>query len=343
VVAYFYRFLPVRPISRSLLETLFSVVPDRSHGDEVAILCPCEGCPDRTGNRSVNLKTSATSCWRCSKGFKDVRTLATSLGHVIDEDQDVGPRTVGAVTQLLHDITRRKTTAPGFVAELPRPAGWRDVSEDGESVYDRLAAKMAVRKKLDARALVDVGCGVVPSSPRWEPYVIFPIVEWGRMVYWQGRTYRDRPGETTKRFCDERDGATLGARYWIYNLDELRTQGGVALVVESILNVLSLRRELAARGITGVVPVALFKHAFSPPQLTKILACQRVTEVSLMFDPDATNTAWASARKLTSQVPVTICTMPVGVDANDDAARAVDQFLARKRHTPLNSLLASLG
>ena len=100
-------------------------------------------------------------------------------------------------------------------------------------------------------------------ASKWEPFAIFPGLEYDRIVYYQGRTYYDDPGMSTKRFPN-RTEAPLSSKYWIYNIDALNGPGvRMAVVVESILNVLSLQKQFNLEGVTDMVPVCVFKHLVS--------------------------------------------------------------------------------
>ena len=165
--------------------------------------------------------------------------------------------------------------------------------------------------------------------------MIFPVWEWGRVVYWQGRTMIDPFEGSTKEF-PSRAELPRGSRYWVYGIDELRQTGGIVVLVESILNVLSLRRELIARGLTEFVPVCIFKHHISPEQKDKIGRCRNIQELVFLYDSDATADADKEADSLVNCFPrVSVAAMPEG-DANDNAALAVDQVLARRPPVPVH-------
>jgi hypothetical protein len=199
---------------------------------------------------------------------------------------------------------------------------------------------MAARKHLDLATLANAGAGFTRDDPRWEPYAIFPCHEWRRPVYYQGRTYVDTPGQSTKRF-PSRAECPLSSRYWVYNIDRLRGGGKVALVVEAVLSVLSLEAELARRGVTGVVPVSVYTHYLSPYQRGKLLACQP-KEVCLMYDGDSYVKSVKDALTMANLVPVSAVELPNEKgckDPNDDARLAVDLFLKRQ---PVDHLTLAL-
>jgi len=309
---------------RSVVENYFEVIPSRSNEREIVILCGL--CHDTSGNRGVNTTTGLTNCWRCGKGFT-LKNYAKELGIELDIEEEVSGE-IDDLDESLAELgeTRNRTE---IVTEVKLPSGFMPLTRDGRDGYHRMAAGMARRKKLTLEALVDAGAGVAPGNYRWEPYVIFPVWEWGRVVYYQGRTLIDPFEGETKQF-PSRSELPRGSRYWIYGIDELRRTGGVAVLVESILNTLSLRIELAKRGLSEYVPICIFKHKLSKEQLAKLVRCRGVKEVSFLYDADATASADQEAAALVNKFPlVTVAEMPKG-DANDDASLAVDRLLVRR-------------
>lgn len=318
----------------------FHIIPDRTHGDEIVFVCPEPGCGDVSGNRSANLKNGKTSCWKCGKGGDFVR-WARRLGYKIEEDGTVSAE-MSESEELLRSVEPEKTFVP-VTSDAKLPRGFIRCADRMESVYTRMIGEMAVRKNLSLDDMVEAGVGFTKTDPVWEPYAIFPVSEWGQLVYYQGRTYVDEPGESTKRFPD-RNSVKLGSKYWVYNVDEAReSRAKVIIVVESILNVLSLRKKIRQLGVEGVTPVAIFKHAISSPQQHKMLSCKHASEICLMFDPDALREAWKTAQySLPGRRDVTVAEMPVGIDANDDVDAAWKRFESRKESKTASSTLRSL-
>lgn len=334
----------------------FTVVKARCTVHEVVILCP--GCGDASGNRGVNVKTLATNCWRCGKGGGLVR-WASGLGiHVdIEETAQQGVE-IDEMAAILEALDRQHEVVKpsGYIPEVKLPTGFTRLEDEPDCVHARLIVKMAQRKGLDREDFYRAGAGFTRQSPRWEPFAIFPVFEWGRPVYYQGRTYVDRPGESTKQF-PTREECPLSSRYWLYGLDEVAASGGHVILVEAIFNVLSLRKEIARRGLTGIVPVAVFKHKLSSHQLTKLqkvsqrarLGGHPVASWSVMYDGrtrgevergdkgDALQSAYGDAAQLYDEItPVSVVELPDRVDPNDDPVTALDCFLAREPYQPLS-------
>lgn len=317
----------------SEVHSLFQVVPDRSTKEELIIICPEPGCGDKNGNRSINVKSGKTNCWRCNKGGHFVR-WARGLGYSIEEGetQSVSIDTLELLSDEIDNTDR--TYMPKSIS-TPLPRGFVPLRDEPESGYAYLIGKMAKKKKLSLEAFSAAGVGFTRDSERWEPYAIFPVYEWDTIVYYQGRTYVDIPGESTKRFPSKNE-VKFGSSCWVYNLDEAReSRAHTVIVVESILNVMSLRQELTKRGITGTVPVAVFKHSVSAMQERKIMAIRSIREICMMYDADATLSALKEGRKFMNRCRFSVADIPrhedgKTQDANDNAALAVDRFLERQ-------------
>src|SRR4051812_46576125 len=106
------------------VEFLFDIVKERSSTDELVFLCPIPGCGDETGNRSVNLKTGATNCWRCNRGFRNFVHLCNKLGFVIEDESHADPdisETEKLATEL--DATVYGTVVP-IISTCELPAGF---------------------------------------------------------------------------------------------------------------------------------------------------------------------------------------------------------------------------
>ena len=328
------------PQLKATVERLFSVIRDRSTDQELVFLCPVPGCGDETGNRSVNLRTAKTNCWKCNRGG-DFFKWAKFLGYSVEEGTTAGVA--------LEDVDLRPWVPQNehspVVRDIPLPQGFHFCADYPKSVYTQLIGEMAERKNLSLDDLTAAKVGFTKDSLKWEPYAIFPVLDYDRTVYWQGRTYDDAPGEPTKRFPDKTE-APYGAKYWVYGIDDLRRdKTPIVIVVESILNVLSLRRFMRENGLAGATPVSVFKHYLSTPQARKIIELSFVEEICLLYDHDATRAAWQKSSMIGDSVRTTVAQMPPGPggaknDPNDDAATAWQVFETRTKADRLASSLA---
>lgn len=316
------------------LEHTFQMVPSRHRGRELYFLCPEPGCTDKSGHRSVNLDNGKTSCFICHRDGDFLR-WARKLGYPFASDGAEGPMPDSAVAV---EPYQKTLLLPGIVpVSLPR--GFTLLSEDPTSVYTKFIRRMAERKNLLYEDFVEAGVGFTRDDPLWEEYAIFPVIEHNTVVYYQGRLYsQGDPERGTKRF-PSRNVVPYGSKYWLYNLDELvQSKVPTVLVVESILNVLSLRWKLRELKRTDVVPVCTFKHVISKEQAIKLSRVRWLQEVCLLWDRDATVRAWEQARFLSSRFRVSIAEMPERPDArtldpNDDVDAAIKAFDDRRPYT----------
>ena len=328
---------------RDVLEAYFDVVDTRTTQDEVVIICPEIGCGDASGNRSFNLKNGTTSCWRCGNPTSGhAGKWLVSKGVDISEikNQAVPTALIDKIEASLTTNTKTKTQT---TVSLPR--GCRPLAGNSQHKIYQLISSMAVRKHLEIQDLIDAGCqftdAIFESTADWRKYCIFPVYEMGRLVYYQGRTYMDTPGASTKMF-PSKHVLPQGSKYWVYNWDAASKPGvEVVIVVESILNVLSLKKALASLQATWAEPVAIFKHHLSDVQVQKLLLLD-APEICLMFDGDAVKAMWSEAKKLISSKQVSLANMPVGIDANDDVNLALERFEHRTKWSPLDALMASV-
>lgn len=336
--------MTIGPLLKSEIEATFEINRQRSSASELVFKCPTPGCNDASGNRSLNLKSGKTNCWRCNVGGDFIR-WASKLGyHFNSAGESADMRTIEDLLGLKPEV---KSILP-VITETTLPPGFHYLADNPNSVYTRLIGKMAVRKNLTLEDMVEARCGFTRTCAPWEPFAIFPVFDMGVPVYYQGRTYAEEPGEKTKKF-PSREEVKYGARYWIYNIDEvIKTKAKRLIVVESILNVLSLKRFMREHGITEAVPVAVFKHRVSPEQFFKMSRLPFVKELVLLFDHDAIKEAWKDADRLTNRFDVTVAEMPAGennekLDPNDDVALAWDTYLNRKPYMKAHALAATFN
>ncbi len=327
----------IGPLLRQEVEQTFHVIREKCAGDELVFLCP--ECDDKSGHRSLNLKSGLTFCWRCGKGKNDkgyFLAWARALGfEFTSSDEETGTAPLASLLERLYQPVR--SPAPVWqVIELP--VGFTPIAREPNGVYCKLITRMARRKNLDYDDFVDAGAGFTKQDPKWEPYCIFPVKEYGQVVYYQGRTYVDVPGETTKRF-PSRNEVQYGASNWVYNFDAVRQQKPrTVVIVESILNVLSLKRKFKELGVNKLVPVSVFKHFVGKVQALKLLQCRGVKEFCFLFDRDALEQTWRILPTFSSRVRVSVAEMPYRednpkLDPNDDVEAAVTALEHRRRYT----------
>lgn len=311
---------------RYLVESMFDVVRHRCTETEIAVICPVPGCGDISGNMSFSLRNGRCNCWRCNSGGDSVKFLRW-LGYDVNDDGN-SANSLDELFEALQGGPKLDTTIVPVISEIDLPGGFIACSNDPYSEYTKQIGKMAVRKNLEPEDLIAAGVGFTRADSKWNNYAIFPVTEYGKLVYFQGRTYWDTPGESTKLFPGRRE-APLSSKYWVYGIDEVRGHKEVSkvVIVESILNVLSLKKKFREEGITDTVPVCVFKHSVSRPQLYKLLRCKNVKEIIMLFDLDAYDLSYDFAPKAHNLVKVSIAKMPDSdnkkLDANDDVDAAM--------------------
>ena len=326
---------------KQFVEVNFTVVKERYGGDELAFICPQPGCQDHTGNRSVNLKSQKTSCFRCNIGGSFSAWVAR-LGYDIGE----GDKTVSTTMELLEMLDKKteSTIVKPVNVKVKLPKG--SIRLNHGSAYVKAIERMAIKKHLSLDDMLNADVHVNYTNPQWDSYAIFPVYEWGKLVFYQGRLIAANEGMLPKR-NPSRMAVPFGAKFWAYNIDEARRpEVEIVIVLESILNVLSLRKKIHELGIPNVAPVCVFKHYLSRPQAVKILECSNIKEVCFLYDADATADAWRQSVNMVNNVNCTVAQMlwtaerPT-LDANDDVDLAWDAILKRLPASMSESILVS--
>jgi hypothetical protein len=320
---------------RHEIASSFTVVKDRSTDDEICILCPVPGCEDKSGNRHINVKTLYTHCWRCGpKQPRHVKSLFQLVGLDFNDDHVLDP---AELREMLRGTTKWVRTP---VQNLALPEGFTLLSRDRRSCYWKFCAEMAERKNLSIEDLEEAQAGFTREGD-WEPYCIFPVIEEPRIVYYQGRLYSDDGADRTKKFPSKKV-VQYGMSYWVYNLDALETKTAtLGVAVESILNVLSLRKRLKELDLDKeIIPVCVFTHRISRSQVAKMMRYPHIKEWCFLFDSDSTELANETAKNLSALLPTSVAEMPQGRypdgtlrktnDANDDVDAALLAIHNRK-------------
>ena len=333
---------------KDVLSSYFEVVDSRSTKDEVTIVCPEQGCGDSSGNRSFNLKTGQTSCWRCGNptsghGYTWLKAHGVDVSDLKTIQQ--GP--LKSVSEIESELGNLRIESGIVNGEIRLPRGSKRLWNSANSRVVSEIAAMALRKNLTLEDFIAGGCAYTedifePPAQDWSRCCIFPTYEFGRLVYFQGRTYRVQDENGPTKLFPSRYSVPAGSKYWVYGWDEANALNvDVIIVVESILNVMSLRKALKECAADWAAPVAMFKHHISPIQVNKIMALP-ANEICLMFDGDAVKDMWSEARKFIATKKVSIAEMPVGIDANDNSTLALQRFEAREYWTPIKAMMAGL-
>jgi hypothetical protein len=333
------------------IETTFQVARDRCTHNEIVFVCPWPGCGDETGNRGVNLDTGLTNCWRCNVGGH-IFSFLRQLGYDPDTIKELAAQVPAQPFRLRLQSYRKKHQS----RQVYLPEGFTFLSDDKpvgnrpHSIYYTLIEAMARRKKLTVEDLIEAKAGYTRVDTEWEAYCIFPVYSWNRLVYFQGRAYTDEEGQPNKRFPSN-DQVELGASFWIYEEDVLRQEWvRRVVVVESILNVLSLRKKFRQMNVKDVAVVSTFSSTVSTRHWEKLLRGKQIEEICLLFDADATEKAWKAARRASfhhpNRVKFTIADMPFApetkIDPNDEPDAAYAAWEKRKVYTETTGLARRL-
>lgn len=159
---------------------------------------PCPACIDRIGSESskrkfsINLDRRKGQCFRCEFKFRDIAHLFKYLnnGRLTVEERillrEDPPIIVGSVEKTVRTLLRKTGThTPELRPEpLPREYVKLDESTRKNPALKRAHLYLERRVPLELAKAFDVGfC----ASGEYAGYLIFPVVQGGRVVYWTNR------------------------------------------------------------------------------------------------------------------------------------------------------------
>lgn len=247
---------------------------------------PCPVCIDRIGSESnkrkfsINLDRRKGQCFRCEFKFRDITALFRYLnnGRITVEERillrEDPPIVVGSVSKTVRGILDKsvnKRTKPLRPEPLPR-----EYVALTEETRQRHALKRAHRY-LDSRGVsietvtkFQIGfC----SSGDYSGYLIFPVVQGGRIVYWTNR-FASRNARLKSKNPPKRDGY-VSKEHCLLNYDNVVGRKIVALV-EGPFDCTAPRHA-----------VALLGRVMSPEQerLISALVPLGLKEMVLLLDP----------------------------------------------------------
>jgi hypothetical protein len=269
-----------------------------SGGAEINVKCPfCQRrglSEDTSGHLALNFSKNKGHCVRCDQGIKDVTGWLKkyhNMPYLVDS------RRIGTSIKNL----RKKVAAPvePEYQEIPLPSGCKPlgVSKWGVSSY----TKSLIEKGIFPEEVLEFDLHYCPEG-KYEGYVIFPFIEDGEVVYWQGRASLP---DMMRKINPSKVEAPLGKAHWLYRRNRI-PKGSKVYLVEGSLDDISAERYLKKHFGEGHYPTSLQGTALSfPTENTHPLNSQfgqlmeiEPSEVCVLFDPDAKRKADSLAELL---------------------------------------------
>jgi len=274
-------------------------------GEQINVICPhCHKrgmSPDLSGHLGLNFKINKAHCVRCDWGFGDLGKYLS--GHGVAQTINLSD-----VTRDIHQVLAykdAKLTKPDLqVSEVEFPSYFERIAKDQD---DKFTASL-YKKGLDMWDIQKHRLCYADSG-WYDDYVIFPFIEDGEIVYWQGRAAAKKlledPKKKKKNPSDKE--CPLGKANWLYGCQFLRKRCTIYLC-EGSLDQISLQRFLWEKyGLDGGhYAVSLQGTALSFPSETKHpynsqwgkIRWYEPAEVIVVFDDDAWKKAMALAELL---------------------------------------------
>jgi len=159
---------------------------------------PCPACIDRTGSESnkrkfsINLDRRKGQCFRCEFRFGDIAYLFRYLnnGRLTVEERillrEDPPILVGSVEDTVRSILNRAEGGTGKLKPEPLPREYVALDETTRKRPALRRAHLYLERRVPLETAKAFRVGFCPSG-EYAGYLIFPVVQGGRVVYWTNR------------------------------------------------------------------------------------------------------------------------------------------------------------
>lgn len=291
----------------ALLEDAFGSVWVDGSGEELMVLCPyCVKrghSPDKSGHLAINTAKNKAHCVRCDWGSQDAGDWLRKRGVTI-----YGLERAEMDLTSMMDITRGiRKDYPLREQVLKLPEGFEYFEDGDEELFflDPYVKSMA-DKHIDMAQLIENRIGYC-NAGYYAGYVVFPFVQRGKLVYWQGRAALPKLLETPKKkkANPSKASAPMGKNFWLYGAEEAIPRGK-AVLCEGPLDKISLRAYLRKHEPGYAYALSVQGHTMSWPsedghplnsQIGQLVALDP-SEVCVLYDPDVREKSEALAKLL---------------------------------------------
>jgi hypothetical protein len=275
------------PVLLESLERRFGLTWLSGGGDQINVRCPyCHKrglSPDESGHLGINVRINKAHCVKCGWGHGNASSWLENFGvHLTVSFTDV----IDDLANLKTIFETKKVRFDSSVTPLPKE--FELIGSESNYFTESLSNK-GISRELMLKNKIGF-C----ESGKYDGYVIFPFLEDGERVYFQGRAaypeLLSNP-KTKKKNPDSSNG--MGKNSWLYGVDRVEKGCRIALV-EGTLDQISLQDHFD-RLHNGYFGVSLQGTTLSFPspdrhplnsQWGKIKYFEP-EEVLVVFDPDA--------------------------------------------------------
>jgi hypothetical protein len=287
-----------------LLELKFGLVHISGAGDEIYVKCPfCHKRgwgEDTSGHFAINFAKNVAHCVKCDAGVGGVRSWLKSSYSVSlvlpmhELSQDIKRLKAGLTGEIKSpNFKKQQVLLPNGVVRL-KEKHWVDSNPFSESL---------MKKRISLReSMMNSLC--FAKSGELNGHVVFPFIEDGKVVYYQGRAATKHA--LTRKYNPSKSKIPLGKNSWLYGYDNVK-KGSKIYLVEGTLDKISLQTFLETTFGEGHYGVATQGTILSFPssnehllnsQFGQLLA-KEPSSVCVLFDPDAYHKAKSLASLLT--------------------------------------------
>jgi len=278
-------------------------------------------CPYCGGGFSfgISMEKSHIHCFKCGQVVSPV-ALVLHLEHGLSTYQDVYDFFKVHESFERYDFSTKKVDIELKAMELPE--SFRLLNQ-GNTLLAKSARNYMKSRGFNIEKLSLKGIGYCTKG-KYAGYIIFPIFERGKLIYFQGRKFINHWGPKMNNPPEEEYGISKDSI--LYNADALFMYNKVYLV-ESITNAETLGDN--ASGLLG--------KTISPYKLGKILKspCQRI---SLMLDKDALKWAVGLVMQLVHYKMVKLVVMPSDDDVNKIGKKKAKEIEKSFKYATYNEL-----
>ena len=226
---------------------------------EIMLVCPsCRFTgPSGDGKLSFNVLKGGGQCFHCGETFNATKLM----------------KALGKGGGIHHTSVRRPTAKP--IGEAVSSLGWSPLSED-ESFFGKRARTYLRRRGFTEDMIKEYQLGI-GGSERILGRIVFPVVNKGKLVYYQARL-ADDVGKP-KYLNPSKGDNCLGSSEVVGFLDTI-VSGAPIVLCEGILS------SIGASKLYGLPGVCIFGKSLSETQ-RDLIALRKPSRVIILLDPDA--------------------------------------------------------
>lgn len=279
---------------------------------EYKVCCP--ECHENRYRLGINLNKNVAHCFNCGIRL-GVKALSKLLNY--NSKAEFEPTTISSLESSVESLTEQKYNdiqlqnilIPGIpITEVSETKYWTALKSEVKDILDYLESR-----KFCLSIINDYKLMVAIPNSRLSGRLILPVVENGRLVYFQARALY---GQTPKYLNPSKLQAPIGKSNFVFNLEQAAQFKNI-IICEGIFSAIA----------TGKNAVAIFGKELSLVQSYKIMA-SGATSATILFDAgvDESFKAVKAAKMLSTRLKIRVAKLPYG-DPNEVTGSVLDDVL----------------